>query len=48
MIYMYALPLVAGSLWEGNSLDGRLVYWDSAEKCIPSSASTPTEANFTT
>ena len=38
MIYMYALPLVAGSSWEGKSLDGRLVYRDDTEKYIPASA----------
>ena len=38
MIYMYALPLVAGSPWEGKSLDGRLVYKDGTEKYIPTSA----------
>ena len=38
MIYTYALPLVAGSSWEGKSLDGRLVYKDDTEKYIPASA----------
>ena len=38
MIYMYALPLVAASDWEGKSLDGRLVYRDGTEKYIPASA----------
>ena len=38
MIYMYALPLVAGSPWEGKSLDGRLVYKDGTDKYIPASA----------
>ena len=38
MIYMYALPLVAGSLWEGKTLDGCLVYRDGTEKHIPASA----------
>ena len=37
MIYMYALPLVAGSPCEGKSLDGRLVYKDDTEKYIPAS-----------
>ncbi len=38
MIYMYALPLVADSPWEGKSLNGRLVYKDGTEKYIPASA----------
>ena len=38
MIYMYALPLVADSPWEGESLDGRLVYKDGTEKYIPASS----------
>ena len=38
MIYMYALPLVAGSPWKDKSLDGRLVYKDGTEKYIPASA----------
>lgn len=38
MIYMYALPLVRDSSWEGQSLDGRLVYKDGTEKYIPASA----------
>ena len=40
MIYMYALPLVTGSPWEGKSLDGRLVYGDGMEKYIPAFAAT--------
>lgn len=31
MIYMYALPLAANSLWKGMSLDGRVVYKDGTE-----------------
>ena len=38
MTYMYALPLVADSDWEGKSLDGRLVYRDGTERYIPASA----------
>ena len=38
MIYMYTLPLVTGSPWEGKLLDGRLVYRDCTEKYIPASA----------
>ena len=38
MIYIYALPLIADSDWEGKSLDGRLVYKDGTEKYIPASA----------
>ena len=38
MIYMYALPLVHDSPWEGRSLDGRLVYKDGTEKDIPAAA----------
>ena len=40
MIYMYALPLVAGSPWEGKSLDGCLVYRDGTEKHIPPPSTT--------
>ena len=38
MIYMYALPLVAGSPWEEKSPDYRLVYKDGTDKYIPASA----------
>lgn len=38
MIYMYALPLVRESPWEGRSVDGRIVYKDEVEKYIPASA----------
>ena len=38
MIYMYGLPLVSNSDWEGKSLDGRLVYRDGTEKYILASA----------
>ena len=38
MIYMYALPLVAGSAWQGKSLDGRVVYRDGTEIHIPAPA----------
>lgn len=35
MIYMYALPLAAGSPWKGKSPDGRAVYSDGTEIYIP-------------
>ena len=43
MIYMYALPLVADSPWQGRPLYGRLVYRDGTEKYSPASA---IDANF--
>ena len=38
MIYMYAIPLIAGSPLTGHSPQGRLIYRDSKEKAIPASA----------
>lgn len=38
MIYMYALPRVAGSKWGGRTFDGCLVYGDGTRRDIPASA----------